>query len=162
MRIIVLSDTHGSTSSIDKLIALEGGRADAFIHLGDYYKDSLYLASRVSAYVFGVKGNCDLGSNDSPVSFLEIEGVKIMYTHGHSLGVKYSLARITQHALYNGASLCLYGHTHIPDITFTAGVTLINPGSLSSPRSFTGKGVKTYAVINVSGGEFSHSFEEIK
>ena len=158
MRIVVLSDTHGSTSSIDALLALENGRADAFIHLGDYYKDSLYLKAHTDVPVLGVKGNCDIGSNDNPVSFLECEGVKIMYTHGHSLGVKYSLTRITQHALYNEASLCLYGHTHIPDVNFTTGVTLINPGSLSSPRSITGKGVKTYAVIEVDGGKFSHSF----
>ncbi len=64
MRIIVISDTHGLTCSIEDVF-LRNKDADLFIHLGDGERDLDSFLSENPAYTnktIHVAGNCDWGS----------------------------------------------------------------------------------------------------
>lgn len=77
-----------------------------------------------------VAGNCDFGDNMRLARTVDIAGVKIYIAHGHTLGVKYGdLDRLGYAAREAGASVAVFGHTHIPVCKRLGNITLINPGS---------------------------------
>ena len=92
---------------------------------------------------YGVRGNCDTLPLPKE-ECLEIEGIKVLLTHGDAYGVKDSLLRLEYHAKEQGCSLAFFGHTHFAEITEADGLTLINPGALGS--SF-GDASYAYTVI---------------
>mgnify|MGYP003310836034 CR=1 FL=1 len=125
---IVISDTHGNISAIEKILPLINEN-DYLIHLGDGLNDLRCFSRDIKANVFSVAGNCDGGGEDE---ILEIEKVKILITHGDKYGVKSSLYKLLMRAKEVGASVVFYGHTHQNDITIADGITLVNPGALNS------------------------------
>ena len=63
MKILVLSDSHGTMSSMER--ALERERPDCVLHLGDHLRDARSLARRhPQTPVYAVPGNCDLMVGD--------------------------------------------------------------------------------------------------
>lgn len=145
IRIIAISDTHGMNSYIEREINRIGeNNINAIIHAGDYVSDAdkLYnLFPRIPMY--NVAGNNDLYSHAKGEELAVIGGVKIFITHGHSYGVKYDsdLRSLIQRAQTLGADMVVYGHTHISDITYFGGMTVLNPGSAGYSHS--------YAVIEI-------------
>jgi putative phosphoesterase len=83
---------------------------------------------------FIVKGNCDVFSTYPQELIVELENVKLLLAHGHLYNVKKSLLNLTCRARELGCRAALFGHTHISGIEEYDGVTLINPGSIGSPR----------------------------
>lgn len=122
-KILVLSDTHGNISALEKLVPIMKD-SDYIFHLGDYYKD-IKLFKEFDNKIYSVKGNCDGGGSDI---VLDIEGLKIMLTHGDKYGVKSGLTRLSLKAEEIGAKVVYYGHTHIAKIEEFNGVHFINPG----------------------------------
>jgi putative phosphoesterase len=147
-RILVLADTHGAIAAIDRVL-LQNNSVDTVIHLGDYTRDADYIRSK-GREVHSVKGNCDFGADVETEMVLHMEGQKILLTHGHGYGVKYSLQRLLYRALELEANAVFYGHTHTPMNGYEQGVLLLNPGSVSEPR---GK-KPTYALVEVNNGSF--------
>ena len=96
-RLLVLADTHGAAAAIDRALH-KAGQVDAVIHLGDYVRDAEFIRAK-GIEVYGVKGNCDIGSDLETEMLLHIGGKKILLTHGHAYGVKYSLQRLVYRAL---------------------------------------------------------------
>ena len=73
---------------------------------------------------------------------------RIFVTHGHAYGVKSGLGRLIDKAESVGADIALYGHSHIPDLTYMRGISAFNPGSISMPRQ---EGRRcTYGTIEIS------------
>lgn len=143
--IVVLSDTHGNKTDINKLadVMFEN---DYVFHLGDRFDDFVDYAYALKGKAFQVHGNCDWGTSPSDTEILtEIEGVKIFATHGHNYGVKQGRERLLARAKELGASLVFYGHTHIAEIYEKNGITLINPGCLTK---YAVKKSFAYVVIN--------------
>ena len=68
-----------------------------------------------------------------------------MYTHGHTLSVKYGTQRLIELARQNKCDIALYGHTHTSQILYEEGLYVVNPGSCSSPRDSRA----SYAVIDI-------------
>lgn len=126
--IVVLSDTHGNLSSIEKLLPIINEN-DYLFHLGDCENDIKLFGKDVKASVCSVKGNCDGGGEDL---ITEIEGVKMLLTHGDRYGVKSSEYKLLLRAKEVGVSVVFYGHTHIADIKEVDGILFINPGNMTS------------------------------
>ena len=149
MRILVISDSHGRHSAIERAIDAQPEAKHIFF-LGDRLADIEYFDSFYPDRIFHqVCGNCDFGSDIPATGFITLENKKILYTHGHTFSVKYGTSRLLSHARAIGADIALYGHTHIANIEYADGLHLVNPGSIGSPRD----GRCSYAVIDIVNGQ---------
>lgn len=143
--LIVLSDTHKNVRDIKKLYEIMG-ETDYIVHLGDYYTDMQDLMPVFGNKTYRVKGNCDFFSDRDSEGVLEVENVRIFYTHGHNYGVKCGLDPLLRRAKELNCSVALYGHTHEAKVEKREGVLLVNPGTLKE-YSYT----KSYAYIVIAG-----------
>lgn len=145
MRVVVISDSHGCGSIVDRIIRREKD-AEVIIFLGDVtsdIEDFTYEYTDKKFYI--VSGNCDRFSQYPYSSVVEIGGVKVFATHGHTLGVKGGLGGLIQAARQSECQIALYGHTHIPNIKYDDGLYIVNPGSCARSRD----GGNSYAVIDI-------------
>ena len=146
MRIVVISDSHGHGSIIDRIIRREKS-AEVIIFLGDVtsdIEDFTYEYSEKKFYI--VSGNCDRFSYDYPYSMVaELGGVRIFITHGHTLRVKDDTDVLAAAARQSNCAIALYGHTHIPNIKYEDGLYIVNPGSCARSR----EGGNSYAIIDI-------------
>lgn len=128
MKLLVFSDSHGV---LDTMIwAVEHYRPDRVLHLGDCCADFTDLRQRFPEIPMdGVPGNCDYGVQDAPTRFLELEGVRIMMTHGHRYGVKSGYLRIVYAAREQQADILLFGHTHRAECFREGALWVMNPGA---------------------------------
>lgn len=147
MKIIVMSDSHRSFFSLEKIFT--GYYADLYIHLGDGETELDRIAAQYpDKQIVHVKGNCDLGSfSDSEAFLMPAENCKIYATHGHRYDVKYSLEPLKAKARSMGANIALYGHTHERFCAYEDGLYIMNPGSTSCPRD---GGKPSFGIIDVS------------
>lgn len=146
MRITVISDSHHRSGIIDKILSVQEQSRHIFF-LGDNVTDiEDYRILYPDRIFHTVSGNCDYGSVLPTVGLEVLEGKKILYTHGHTLGVKYGMGGLIKAANESACDIVLYGHTHISKILYENGVYYVNPGSCSCPR----EGGPTYAVIDIT------------
>lgn len=129
-RLLALSDSHGNFDLLTA--AADYTKPDVIIHLGDVVEDSEILQQHSFRFpVVRLKGNCDYGS-DLPERYLDtVEGVTLFACHGHQYHVKYGLTPLSFAAREVGASLCLFGHTHVRFFEDVGGLILLNPGACS-------------------------------
>ena len=147
MRILVISDSHGSKNNIFDAIDLES--PDLILHLGDNDRDCndaglLYPAIPLRT----VRGNCDRGSPGLDMDEFVLEGKRFFMTHGHLFGVKMGRTNIKKAAIDRGIDVLLFGHTHIPHYSVFEGLIIVNPGNI-------GEGGNNYAVLEISNGAVS-------
>lgn len=143
-RILVVSDTHGSVAEVQKALE-QTGPVDYLVHLGDYVRDAEKIETFCGCPVVGVKGNCDFTSAPT-TQILTIQGQRLFLTHGHQYGVKYSTTRLAYAAEEAQAVAAFFGHTHLPTLEYNGGILLLNPGSLTEPRSKR----RTFALVLVT------------
>ena len=96
MRIIVISDSHGKSAVIDKILSSQPDAAHVFF-LGDNtadIEDFEYLYPQKNFHT--VCGNCDFASLLPTVGLEVLSGKRILYTHGHTLSVKYGTQRLKE------------------------------------------------------------------
>jgi len=153
MKIIVVSDTHGSYQSLKRIMELNKN-ADIVVHCGDSRDelDNIKLEYPDKTY-YCVKGNCDFGMLPLTETFT-VEGVKFFVTHGHIYNVKYSLYELDLAAREAGAQVALFGHTHIAHDELNDGIRLFNPGSAGYSKSF--------GVIEVRNGQVLSNIAYLK
>lgn len=153
--IIATSDTHGDANALEKLILQHEKTMSLLIHLGDGEAEFFQLKKQFAHLNMAmVKGNCDLDLLNSlpEIKIFQInEYVKIFACHGHSFGVKHNVENLTAAAKLENANIALFGHTHNKFLETKNNLTLLNPGSLSRPRSFG----PSFAKILVKGEKFS-------
>ena len=149
--IVVVSDTHGNFSAIEKLLPIINEN-DYLFHLGDHDSDVKAFSKNIKSNLCFVKGNCDGGGEDEIVT---VDGVKILLTHGDRYGVKSSLYKLLIRAKELGVKAVFYGHTHRAEIIEEDGIFLINPGSMT----FYGNNTYCYAVV--SNGKITASIVPI-
>ena len=147
MRILIVSDTHGSLRNFDTVIEREK-EIDMLLHLGDVEGDDDYMEAVMNCPVHIVGGNNDYFSRLPGEIELRIGKYKVFMTHGHGYYVSMDTRRLKQAARARGADIAMYGHTHRPDIDLVDGVKVINPGSLSYPRQ-SGRQA-TYIIMEVN------------
>lgn len=152
MRILVVSDTHGHVAPL-AAVAGRIGRVDRLLHAGDFIADirpvgGLFGLSR--AQCRGVAGNCDYPVTQPAEALVELEGVRILLTHGHTLDVKRTVQRLFARALDQRARIAIFGHSHQPMLSDEAGIMLLNPGSVSFPRR---PGPGSCALLDLADGD---------
>ena len=125
-RFIVFSDIHGDYNNLRKLNALISEN-----HGGFFAGDGLncVLSARCEN-LFWVAGNCDAYGDKEQI--VEIEGVKILLTHGHLYGVKSGMGKLYYRAKEVGANVVIFGHTHTPLICEEDDILFLNPGTSCS------------------------------
>lgn len=141
----VFSDSHGEKRNVCRLIG-DCVASDKVVFLGDGLGDLIELFE-FEEKIVKVAGNCDFSLTAQKQATFELGGVRFLAVHGDLYGVKSGLKRLTEYAKQKGVKVVLYGHTHKPLISVTDGVTLINPGTLSSHGNS-----QTFAFITVNNG----------
>lgn len=145
----MVADSHTHTKNLQKAIDI-AGNVDYIVHLGDHASDMERVdTGEKSAQVLCVKGNCDM-SNTPTHKVVIIEGYRILLTHGHLQRVKSSLMQLSLFAVEQEVDVVLYGHIHVPDISYASGGRLLlNPGSIGVPR----RGMPTYCLFTIDAKE---------
>ncbi len=141
MRVIVLSDSHGSVGRLSTILmaAEQGGPIAALIHLGDGYGDLSKLQAELPP-LYQVAGNCDLFASPT-LDYVTLSGAKLLLTHGHFQHVWEGIGDLLSLALEQRCQAALYGHTHCQKMAWEQGVLMLNPGAANDGR---------YAVLNIS------------
>lgn len=119
MRILILSDSHRDTSFLNYVKDF-----DYVLHLGDYCCEPELL--KENSIIF-VNGNCDRGY-EAKEKELTIAGIKYLMVHGHNQHVKLGTFFLENFASRYQPNVCLYGHTHYPNLFIKNGTVFINPG----------------------------------
>lgn len=149
MKILVLSDSHGTLSFMRR--SIQAVAPDAMIHLGDHFDDGLAIKEEFPDVPFyQVPGNCDrfrCPPGQSEILILPVCGVNLYMTHGHRHHVKFGVGRLLRDARASGVDAVLYGHTHQPDCRREEdGLWVLNPGSCGYYGGSAG-------LIEVQGGK---------
>ncbi len=149
MKILVMSDSHGNKANM--LRAVEKTAPGLIIHLGDCVRDTDCLERHYpSIPLWRVRGNCDFGSFAPEYGLEEVDGVRILFAHGHNHNVKLNMDSFCNSVCFSGAKLGLFGHTHRAVWHQIAGIEILNPGSIGEHRN------PTFAVIETTtNGSFS-------
>lgn len=141
-----MSDSHTAFSRVLDIVE-HNKNADLFIHLGDGEDEFDRVAECYPDKAFlGVRGNNDWHSQKPVVDFITLEGIKIMFTHGHMFSVKWGLDQLIREGVAQDARLMLYGHTHVARKDYMDGRYIINPGSVAD-GSMTDAG---YLVLDLT------------
>lgn len=148
MKILVISDIHGSGYYVEKLKEINDiEKPEKIILLGDLYyhgpRNNLsqeYSPMKVAEVLNSlkdkllvVKGNCDAEVDEMISEFkfedhilMGVNGKKMYFTHGH----KYNIEKIP----YEDFDVLIYGHIHQGFIQEKEGYIFANPGSISLPK----------------------------
>lgn len=162
MKVLVISDIHGSGYYADKIKEInEREKTEKIILLGDLYyhgpRNDLsqeYAPMKVAKILNSLKdkllvvrGNCDAEVDEMISEFkfndhilMEINGKKYYFTHGH----KYNIDKIP----YDDFDIMIYGHIHQGFIEEKEGFVFANPGSISLPKCNTHH---SYIVLDEDG-----------
>lgn len=152
MRVIVVSDTHapGRWRGVPGGMLHDLRGAEAVLHAGDVTTPEVLDAFAAYAPVHVALGNCDGSFIQSWGGRLrvdvEIGGVRIGIVHD-SGPEEGRAARLRQ--WFPDAHVAVFGHTHTPHVSHVDGLSLVNPGSLTSPRS---QPWPTYGVLEIDEG----------
>ena len=133
MKILIVSDTHRSLNNLDTALCNEEP-IDMLIHLGDVERQMAEIAKMVDCPIHMVAGNNDFLCALEDEEEFEIGKYKVFITHGHQYYVGMSEEYLQEEARVRGADIVMYGHTHVPKLTFESDLITLNPGSLTYPR----------------------------
>jgi len=158
MRIGVVSDTHGKAGLFREALE-QMGEIDLLIHAGDNYNDALGMAREKGIKVIAVVGNCDWFVSGPEEEEVELEGRRILVTHGHMYGVKTGNSQLVNRLREGNYDLVIYGHSHVPEITCLPEGYLFNPGSVSLPRGHTRH---SYGIVEIDKSHIAPYIHEIK
>ncbi|GHU88040.1 phosphoesterase [Clostridia bacterium] len=149
MKILVLSDSH---KSVDRCYAaMLREQPGVVIHLGDHIDDARALKRELPGTRFEmVAGNCDYGTPTDYEKVIELEGVRILVTHGHLYDVKNGLNKLIRRGADLRVNLALYGHTHNAWLEYTRGFWLMNPGQMERDCDSRPAG---YGIVTIADGK---------
>ena len=92
MKILVFSDSHRYVRSM--YAAMEDGKPDLVLHLGDMLRDAEELSyAYPQQSIVMVPGNCDGWTTQPLQKLLDIQGKKLLLSHGHIWQVKSGYER---------------------------------------------------------------------
>ncbi|MBR5485464.1 MAG: metallophosphoesterase [Oscillospiraceae bacterium] len=152
MKIIVVSDSHKDFHALYNTFD-QNLDADLFVFLGDGIEE---LEDMQSIFfqkdIWSVCGNCDFFTTKDTIGTGVVQGLKILYTHGHLYEVKKGMFKLSRKATDENANIVLFGHTHERFCAEQDGILYFNPGSISVPR---GCKIPTYGEIIIEDGKIA-------
>ena len=155
MRFLIFSDSHGRRDDMTEILSRQKS-LDGVFHLGDGRQDLIGLLPLSGEIpLFAAVGNCDR-EPDRDYETVELGGVKILYTHGHRLYVKYGTEHLLAAARREEASVALFGHTHEPMLRYEDGIYLMNPGSVGMDRR------APYGALDIQNGQILPSLHTLR
>ena len=150
--ILVFSDSHGSVCALKAVfnwakdhIPPKGTICTA-VCLGDGLHD-LRAATDATGFFCDWKivcGNNDYEIHAPEAAYFDFAEHRFFMAHGHRYNLYNGFHSLLAAAKNSEADAAFFGHTHVPFFKNVNGVTLINPGSVSRPRSKIGA---TFAVV---------------
>lgn len=158
MKIMLLSDNHGRSDLVAKLMATWRDQVDYLLHAGDSefaYDDSIW--GLADAYV---KGNMDFDMNFPTEARLSTPQGKILLVHGHLHDVNHSLDLLRKMAAEEDIAFVFHGHTHKLYASLEEGLLYVNPGSLNHSRGPHPE--KTFAIIDIQDDAIQVDFYDDK
>ncbi|MBR0436187.1 MAG: metallophosphoesterase [Clostridia bacterium] len=132
--IAVISDSHGSLRNLS-LFRSRISQPDALWHLGDCAEDAPLLAQQMNCGYVSVRGNCDPFSDAPLKQIIDWHHRRFLLLHGHTVSGRLNLLYLAKEQRCDAV---LFGHSHVPSAECVDGIWMINPGSLSRPRSSEG------------------------
>jgi uncharacterized protein len=152
VRVLVLSDTHLGSGTLDRLPAEVwdlAARADLALHAGDVVEQSLLDALAERAPVHAVLGNNDRGLVGVLPGVLELDLGGVAVAMVHDAGPRAGRHR-RMGETFPGAAVVVFGHSHEPVIEqVEGGPLLVNPGSPTQRRR---QPVHTVAWLELAAG----------
>lgn len=165
--LLVVSDLHCDDYLMLKEIVNQFGQdSSAMVYCGDGAGDIVrYLSeaaedpemkAKLPPVIGLVRGNGDYGHYSSSRLAVDVPdrlvfkaaGRKIFAVHGHRYGVEFVTDALESAAETAGATVVLYGHTHIPEKNVKGNMLILNPGSAARPR---GGSRPSLAVVSYPG-----------
>lgn len=143
MKTLIASDNHGDGEILIELAVKYQDEVDHFIHCGD---SELKPTDTIWHIFSTVKGNMDFYPYDME-KVIATEAGPIVVVHGHLHNVKATDQTLVALAKAHQAQVVCYGHTHVMDHHETAGVHIVNPGSVRLPRGTYP--YPTYAILEI-------------
>lgn len=132
MKLLITSDAHGDMETLLDIIKKHADR-DNHLDAGDMVLPKSFIERHG---IITVKGNNDFGLDLPLARVLDLGHLKVLLTHGHKEGVKFSLTKLMDLAHQNQVDLCIYGHTHISYMKHEQHVLFINPGAVTGHKSY--------------------------
>lgn len=145
-KIAVISDSHGSIRNL-KDFQRHLSETDALWHLGDCAEDAPLIANRLNCGYVCVRGNCDQFSDEPLTRVIEWHRKRFLLLHGHTVSGRLYLLYAAKEQRCDAV---LFGHSHISSVEYVEGIWLINPGSLSRPRTSLGPSL---ALLHLSDSD---------
>ncbi|WP_277584426.1 metallophosphoesterase family protein [Psychrobacillus antarcticus] len=152
MKLLIMSDTHSATNTMDQVIERHKHVVDTIIHCGDSELNANYFFEKP---IHVVRGNCDTDDRFPLEQLFSVQDAKVLVVHGHKYNVKTTLMSLFYRAQEVQASVVCFGHSHLLGAEMQEGILFINPGSLQQPR---GRKEKSYAVAEYSGDSWTVLF----
>lgn len=150
MKAVVVSDSHGRFGGIQRIIEKEAP-FDMFLHAGDIQGEIGCIEEWAGCPVYVVRGNCDWGGEYPQERMVSFGSEQIFLAHGNRHGVRTGIQEFALAAANAGATVGIFGHTHVPLSEERYGVLLFNPGSVTQPRQKDGR--PTYLVLEKEPGQ---------
>lgn len=151
MKILLMTDSHKHFSFLIEM--LEKEKPDAVFAMGDYsmdFEELSYLYPTVPFHI--VRGNCDFWDKKTPdESIIEVEGKRILLTHGHLYGVKSNLISLAKRGKELTCDIVVFGHTH-KEYFEEGEIIFINPGAAQDKR---------YGIINITKDKLLVNFKKL-
>jgi uncharacterized protein len=163
-RIGLVSDTHMPERCLALPPALFEalGGVDLLLHAGDV--GELWVLDRLSAIapVIAVQGNDDTADAQRELPYqqvLAVAGQRIVLTHAHYPDRAQELEsrkndawgpKLERRAAFGqraGASIVVFGHTHVPMTLQHGKVLLVNPGAIAAPNYVTRQRLQSVALL---------------
>lgn len=132
MNILVFSDSHRNVGRMLEVVK-NSENMDLILHLGDNTDDAKKIADITTVPILAIKGNTDY-SDDPEERILDLEGYKILVTHGHRYKIKSSLQNLYYKSKEADAHIALFGHSHVASSEEIGGILFFNPGSIGDKR----------------------------
>ena len=148
MKVLIVSDSHGLTRELEKIIDKHSGEVDYMIHCGD---SELKHDHPLLADFIKVGGNSDLDERFPEEIVKKIGDVTIFITHGHLYSVKSNLMKLAYRARELSANMVCFGHSHFLGAEMVYDTLFLNPGSIRLPR---GRKEKTYVIVDIGESEY--------
>ena len=151
-KLLVFSDSHGSVSAVKTAFAWAveylppNDTICGAAFCGDGITDIKPAADATGFYCDWklVSGNNDYGTSIPDSAVFDFGNYRFFMCHGHRHNIYAGFNSLVAAAHSNEAHAVLFGHAHTPINKTENGILILNPGSISRPRSRIGA---TFAVI---------------